>query len=93
MQSDFQERGLVAAFCLVPVYDLEPGFYIGGAGVFVLQIIGVLPEIEIEDGNKLFREGRVLIGQRKQIQLPRRSAASQSQPEPKSFRAVSKKIS
>ena len=79
MQGDFQERGLVAAFCLVPVYDLEPGFYIGGAGVFVLQIIGVLPEIEIEDGNKPFRERRVLIGQRKQIQL---SPPVGGQPEP-----------
>ena len=63
-QGDFQKGGLIAALCFVPVHYLKPGFDIGGAHIFMLQVIRMFPEIKIEDGDKSFRERRVLIWQR-----------------------------
>ena len=49
MQGILKQCCLIAAFCFRPVYGLKPGFDIVGTQIPVLQVIGVFPEIQVED--------------------------------------------
>ena len=48
---------------------MEPVIYIIGPYIVVLQIIGMLPDIDVEDGAKSQRQRRILIPGCHDIQL------------------------
>src|SRR5262249_32570867 len=45
----------------LPVHDAPPGRDVVGAAVLILEVIGVLPNVEAHDGNLAFHHGAVLI--------------------------------
>src|SRR4029077_6691526 len=53
----------VAAVDLVPVDDVPEGLDVFGPAVLVLQVVGVLPDVEAEDRGVAADEGRVLVRQ------------------------------
>ena len=40
---------------VIPVENLEKGFDVVGAAVLVLQVVGVLPDIDAEDGTQTWK--------------------------------------
>src|SRR5882724_10070929 len=54
---------------LVPVHGVPPGLEVVGPAVLVLEIIGVLPDVDAEDRFGAERDRRVLIGGRRQLDL------------------------
>src|SRR4029453_5268801 len=48
---------------LVPVHDVPPGIDVVGAAVLVEQVVGVLPDVEAEDGRAALHHRVVLVGE------------------------------
>src|SRR3989440_2606111 len=46
----------------IPVQGVEPGGHVIGALVLVLQVVGVLPNVDAQDRGHLFHERAVLVG-------------------------------
>jgi len=55
--------GLVELGDLRPVDDVPEVLHVLGAPVLVLEVVGVLPDVEGEDRNVALRQRRVLVGQ------------------------------
>src|SRR5207253_10159497 len=68
-------RALVDA---VPVDGVPPGGHVVGTPVLVLQVVGVLPDVDPENGYSAFHDGVVLVGEA----LHRQPAAGQVGPAP-----------
>src|SRR5687768_18272780 len=49
---------------LLPVHDVPPGLDIVGPLVLVLQVVGVLPHVEAQQGRVPLHERAVLVGRR-----------------------------
>src|SRR2546421_13085236 len=55
------QGGLVATVDLVPVDDVPERLDVLGPPVLVLEVVGVLPHVQAEDGRVAADEGRVLV--------------------------------
>lgn len=55
---------------VVPVYDMEPVVYVICPHIVVFQVIGMLPDVDIEDGAKAERQRCILIPGCYDIELP-----------------------
>lgn len=55
---------------VVPVGNVPNGLYVGGAHVFILQVVGMLPDVNAEEGDQTSGglQG-VLVGQSRQLEL------------------------
>ena len=53
---------VIASFNHFPVHDLPKGGEVGSAAVLVVEIVGVLPDVEGEQGFEAFREGVAGVG-------------------------------
>src|SRR5690606_8199235 len=63
----------------VPVHDVPPRLDVVGTAVLVVQVVGVLPDVEAEDRGVAVHDRRVLVGRRVALQL---AAAIDDQPGP-----------
>src|SRR3954463_6911668 len=52
-----------------PVYDVPPGGDVVGAAVLVLEVVGVLPDVEADDGEGAFHDRAVLVGGRDDLDV------------------------
>src|SRR5437667_220095 len=69
----------------LPVHYIPPCFQIVGADIFVLQVVGMLPDIIAHDGIVALHQRIILIGGAGDFQLSRRGA---DQPRPSAAEAL-----
>src|SRR6266496_6289351 len=53
----------------VPIHHVPPSFKVIGAAVLVLEIVGVLPDVDTEDRRVAIHQGTVLIWRRNNFEL------------------------
>ena len=73
----------------VPRHHVPPGREVVRAAVLVVQVVGVLPDVDAEDGRLALGERRVLVRRRHAPRGASPSQTSQLQPEPNRFTPAS----
>src|SRR5262245_20894491 len=64
------QRHLVAFAHLIPVDHVPPGLEVVGAAVLVVEVVGVLPDIDAEDRELALHERAILVGGAEDLEMP-----------------------